>query len=671
MNLLKAIILSFPLIVYGVRPGLAQESTSIHSIPIVENTTSNNYGLKDLNSLLKSARSSSTENIDSALYFAATALKIAQENQSLDWEAESFRRIGITFLQNGDYSSALHYLFRSEEILLDIAEPMELRRIYNNIGVAYQYSGRTQKSIVYYLKSLEKAEAEKNLDKQLDAIANIGGLSTYTQQYKNGLSYIEKGIALAKENKKENLLARFQLLAGTSSIYQKEFEQAEKYLHQAEAFYLKQEETPEISEHLGNIYLSRGVLEKAVGDLDAAGKEYKKSLEYYQKVNSTELAGAYLNLGNLAFEHKRYLEASDFYEKALEGSKQISDLDKENLALLNLAFANIKLGNTEKAYDFQYRYVEMNDSLNQAILNQSINQEELLFEQARSDRREEATKLALARQRTFTNYLLAACSIVALIAVVFFLLMRLNKQRQEVLEKELTFKEESNKLLLVEMLKDHEVENLNAMLDGQEHERKRIARDLHDSLGGTLAAVQLTLASLERKLPEMNEKAQKAYDKAENLLDQAYQQMRGISHNLADLNLKEGGLSPALAQLKATLSENTQLDIKMDYNSLGNKRLDSNVEQHSYRITQELFQNIIKHAEASTIEYELNYSPIKLQISIKDNGKGFAYEPGSKVAGIGLNNIMTRVRQLEGEMEIQSKPGEGTKIEVDIPLVLS
>ncbi|MDW3651756.1 MAG: tetratricopeptide repeat protein [Bacteroidia bacterium] len=619
---------------------------------------------------IKTSGSLTYEHPDSALLLANKAILIAQGLRRPELEADAFRRLGLVLFAQDELSSSIHYLHRAEELYEETNAPNTLRRIYNNLGVVCEYMGDKQQALSYYFKSLEQAEIEENIQKQISAISNLGDLSTRSQQFESGKEFLQKGLKLAQEENDEVLTARLNMQLGMLYLHKEEFQNAEASLTKALSFYTQNKEGENLS-HLAHTNNGLGILAEKQSRFSEAKDYYEKSLVLYQEAESSEEVVVYINLGSLAQREKSYKKALNYYQTALDHPSVEDNIVNLKNVYWNLSLVYGQLNNITKAYEYQNAYAVLSDSIHEAEIRETASRAELLYTQARGERKEEASKLELEKQKTLSNYYLLAGSIAGLLALIFFLYMRNYRQRKEALKKELVLKEESNKLMLVEMLRDHEVETLNAMLDGQENERKRIARDLHDSLGGTLAAVQMTLASLERKLPEIPEKAKKTYDKAEYLLDQAYQQMRGISHNLADLSLKDGGLSPALAQLKDTLSENTNLNIRMDYTSLGGRRLDSNVEQHSYRITQELFQNIIKHAEASLIEYELNYSPIKLHISIKDDGKGFEYEPGSKVSGIGLNNILTRVRQLDGEMEIQSKPGEGTLIEVDIPLVLS
>ena len=642
----------------------------MYTLPLEqEEIASKEFTIHTAENCIQEAKKLASQDADSALFLATKAVRIAQKLKDKELEGSAFRRIGLILYMHDELSSSIHFLHRAEQALEHESGSQEQLFAYNNLGAVYEYLGKKQEALNYYFKSLEQAEILQDVPRQISALSNLGDLSVRAKQYKSAEDFLSRGLELLAEHEDEQKEARLNLQLGLAYTNLEEFDKAEAYVIKALDFYQAQEEVQ--SSFLGHCYNALGIISKSRKDHPKAKEYYLKALEINKSTGSGDMITAFLNLGNNALEQKKLSEALGYFNQALQ-HPQIEDKPLQLKDLYwNLSITHGELKQLDKAYEFQNAYAILSDSIFEAEIRETASRGELLYNKARSERKEAASKLELERQKTLGNYYLMAGSIAGLLALIFFLFMRNYRQRKEALKKELVLKEESNKMMLVEMLRDHEVETLNAMLDGQENERKRIARDLHDSLGGTLAAVQMTLASLERKLPEISEVAKKTYDKAEYLLDQAYQQMRGISHNLADLSLKDGGLSPALAQLKETLSENTNLNIRMDYTSLGGRRLDSNVEQHSYRITQELFQNIIKHAEASFIEYELNYSPIKLHISIKDDGKGFDYEPGSKVAGIGLNNILTRVRQLDGEMEIQSKPGEGTLIQVDIPLVLS
>jgi signal transduction histidine kinase len=221
--------------------------------------------------------------------------------------------------------------------------------------------------------------------------------------------------------------------------------------------------------------------------------------------------------------------------------------------------------------------------------------------------------------------------------------------------------QETSKHLLVEKNLVQQ-QRTQAVLEAEERERVRIARDLHDGVGQMLAAAHMTLG---------NYLSQKKIDVAEiqnslDLLEDSIREIREISHNMMPGTLTKFGLSSALKQF---VNKINALDtLKVDLQVVGIKeRLDEKIEMMLYRIVQEIISNIIRHAEATKVNIELIKHDNELILMIEDNGKGFNIK-NVENQGIGLKNIATRVEYLNGYVNFDSMLGHGTSVVVEIPL---
>jgi signal transduction histidine kinase len=201
------------------------------------------------------------------------------------------------------------------------------------------------------------------------------------------------------------------------------------------------------------------------------------------------------------------------------------------------------------------------------------------------------------------------------------------------------------------------------MIQGQEVERERVAKDLHDSLGGLLSTVKLhfdVIQSQDERIGNMPE-----YQKAYTLLDDACKEVRHISNNLQPNALHRMGLIPALHDLINRIKTTDTPAIHFYTEGL-NGVLDPRISLNVFRIVQELLNNALKHAGANEIHISLIQSGDRLTITVQDNGKG--YEPSETPKGMGTENIASRVNYLKGDLSIHSVIGEGTSTQIEVPL---
>jgi signal transduction histidine kinase len=236
-------------------------------------------------------------------------------------------------------------------------------------------------------------------------------------------------------------------------------------------------------------------------------------------------------------------------------------------------------------------------------------------------------------------------------------------------EKEKIRAQENQKLeaqKVVTLLKEQELATIDAMIAGQEKERQQLARDLHDSVGATLAAARLQFEHLQKHKGSLKNEDD-IFKKIGQLLEEAYTEVRSMAHIKNSGVIAKFGLLPAIEKLARNISV-SKLNIEVQDFGL-NKRISNTLEITIFRIIQELVTNIIKHANATQASISLTQHSSTLNIIIEDNGIGFSpKQVTSKKDGMGLSSIERRVEHLEGVIEIDSNPNKGTTILIDIPL---
>jgi signal transduction histidine kinase len=203
-----------------------------------------------------------------------------------------------------------------------------------------------------------------------------------------------------------------------------------------------------------------------------------------------------------------------------------------------------------------------------------------------------------------------------------------------------------------------------SILVGQEKERERIARELHDGIGVLLSTASIHFSSVESKT---DKETSEMIKKANKLLKDASKEVRQISHNMMPGVLSKFGLQEAIEDLFEDVEEAGDMQTDLDI-ALGDERLAENTEIMIYRIVQEMLNNTLKHAQASAVSMSLTKQNDKLIIEYKDNGVGFDETKLPKNKNLGLLGIRTRAEYLGGSVEMKSEPGKGVYYRITIPL---
>ncbi|MFN0216028.1 MAG: ATP-binding protein [Saprospiraceae bacterium] len=209
-------------------------------------------------------------------------------------------------------------------------------------------------------------------------------------------------------------------------------------------------------------------------------------------------------------------------------------------------------------------------------------------------------------------------------------------------------------------------EGLNALVVGAENERKRIARELHDGACVNIAAINMKMDNLRENLAGLPEMAKYVSEIADDL-DATYREVRGISHDLMSKALEKTGLMSALDEL---IMQARKAHPGLDIQFFCNYPLDEvgSLEKiHLYRIIQELLGNVLKHAKAQHLNIQLLENEGNLLLTVEDDGEGFDLNK-IESDGIGLSNIRTRVEVLRAKMHLDSAPGKGVFVGIEVPL---
>lgn len=327
------------------------------------------------------------------------------------------------------------------------------------------------------------------------------------------------------------------------------------------------------------------------------------------------------------------------------------------LAKMSAAATNYK-----DAYDYKILQGSLQDSVTSEKMRRNIAELEIEFETEKKERKILSQQLELEKQTRIKNQTIYSFIVLGIIAILLFLFFRyrlksqktIASQMQAIQQQKITELQQKNKLLA-----------LNSMIEGQEAERLRIAKDLHDSLGGLLSTVKAHFTTIQNEFKQI-EKINLA-DKTNKLIDEAVIEVRRISHNMMPQALSISGLKGAIEDLGLQLQQEGY-QTNVEFVKLP-KTLEPTKEVMLYRLLQELLSNIRKHSQAKQVTIQLIGHENELTVLVEDDGNGFNYKEQLENGGLGLKSITSRVQFLDGTIDWDSAIGRGTTVMVKIPVV--
>ncbi len=572
----------------------------------------------------------------------------------------------------------------------------------NKLGNLHSDRGNAQQAIAYYKMAIEIAKKQGGtltpyLSTGYNNIANIyaaaGNYSQSARMYFKALLCVDYyGTVLHKESILINL-SHILIQLG-------QYHQAHFHLNHAE--YLVQLESNPAG--LANIYMTRGIIEARKKNFPAAISHLQKALtiarenklkdliytincnladNFYNQGNLEEavpylkelltlkdnVAPYYTNQADLLLG-KYYLNSGKYPQAEETLLRAMSIAESQNYAvripMLHDLLSDLykATGRPEMALKHKEEYFAHKDSLESRQTSWKVNQMEVKYRTLEKDKQITENRLYIKDQKNKfrQQHLLLQVGIVGICFFSFFIFViyRINLKKKE---KQLSLLQNEQSLLQqkeISLIQAQEILQLKAIIEGEERERSRIARDLHDGLGGTIAAIRLNLGAAIRKQHSVQQEA--ILEETELLIRDMAAEVRNIAHNLVPKNLLDKSLEEALLTYQNAVNNGDQLHMELhtygDFASLSN-----DAKLGIYRIIQELVQNIIKHAMATTATIQILRVKDSLRITIEDDGHGFDQEETKE--GIGLNNVKLRVHAMLGNLIIQSDSNRGTTIYIE------
>ncbi|MDN5284401.1 MAG: hypothetical protein JWR38_675 [Mucilaginibacter sp.] len=399
-------------------------------------------------------------------------------------------------------------------------------------------------------------------------------------------------------------------------------------------------------------YAAEGMRLTVAGQFEQSLATINKGIQLAQQLKQDFLEQRLLMQKFYALYNKKDFQQAKDVALDLSHRKPFMNLASNRSQLFYcLALANVGLENKAEAYDWMKRYSSLSDSISRSTLETKMNALDIKYQTA--EKQKKIAELEVGRQKaTLTNWVLGIASITLLI-IVSLLIFYFRNSKKLAQQKELNYQQ-----LLKEKDQQQKLQFTQAMLTGEERERQRVARDLHDGLGGMLSGIKIKLSGQAKAGGEQN------LDGVILQLDHSVTELRRIARNMMPESLIRLGLEPALRDLcESLMSEQTQIkfqayDIRKDMSAV--------IQANIYRIVQELLSNAVRHAGASKIVLQCSQNNDVFLITVEDNGKGFDTSTISNTEGIGFSNIKSRVDYMKGKMDLESVINEGTTINIEL-----
>ncbi|WP_243471356.1 ATP-binding protein [Winogradskyella sp. MH6] len=370
------------------------------------------------------------------------------------------------------------------------------------------------------------------------------------------------------------------------------------------------------------------------------------------------LHNIYYTLGYYYDLAQNYSLSIAYHRKAIdEYGDFVSPIQLRNTYIM-LSGALWHNGNYKEAYDYQDKFIVLNDSIFNLQKAKEFDNIRTKYEVEKKDTAiallEKENKIVETRQRWLSISIVFLC--ITLSSIYFFFKQKI-RSKNTILskEKELNNKERER------LEKENELTEIKAYYNGQEKERSRLAKELHDGIGGQLASINLTLTHINAELKNDSLK------KVSKDLVNTFKELRLISHNLNNKTLNKKSLKDSLQELKTLHEQRKDLKVEISIfpdNILEN--LEPKTSHNLYRILQEILTNIAMHSKATLVEISFNKHNDILVVIAEDNGCGFKVE--DKNYGMGLKNIEERIISLKGQFNIDSQISKGTQVIIEIPL---
>lgn len=593
------------------------------------------------------------QDLEVAFRYADTLESMSKAAKYPKGRARAMSLRGSATKDKGDYQAALR-IFKDELAFRhNIDDPKGLGKLYNNFGATYDKLYQPDSSIIFYLKAVDIYEKLGDYSNIASAYSNIGNLYSDQKAHDKAIAFLEKALKIRLEHGEEKKsIYTYNNLAvayGTKGDLDKAMEYSNK--------------GAELALKYGNKYAAGVILGGICHLLHEKGRNEEaipygqRSIEYLEAANrKANLVFPLINLAGVYNSLDKPALALEYAQKGYAIMLETKQADPMEVYYEEMANAYEKLGNHKEALFWFKKFMVLDDSLFKADNVKNLADIETKYQTAKKEAEIRDLENRQRIQKTLTYSALAG--VFALLAVLW-LSRRAYRQKQRLAEQERLLQQEK----IDRLESERKVVALNAHLEGQQRERLRIAEDLHDDFGSGLSKISLLSEVAKKKAPAPTE-LDKIAATAKELLLKMSEIVWALNHHNDTLP----SLAAYIRRYTSGFFEDSGVRCHFSVPNLPEAPLNGEVRRNVFLAVKESLHNILKHAGASEVEIDFSLNGDRLEIRIRDNGKGFD-EAALAGAGNGLHNMEKRMAAAGGAFDVQSEPGKGTVIRLSLPLV--
>lgn len=595
-----------------------------------------------------------SSNPENSLLYAQEALRTSQEIKNDSLVSVSYNSIALNYETRSKLDSALFYHKKALAIRGKLKDPIGTADSFNNMGICLDQQGKFQEALENYFKALKIYERKKDSEKIAMTYVNIGIVYKTQKEYEKSLDYYKKANTIYARNKSEFGFAATSGNIGSVLIDFKKFRESIRYSELAKKGYQKLGYGRYEAYPISNIAIAYDSLK----EYDKAEGFYLQAINLHKKFQNDYEIGNISNAYSISLnKQSKFKESIRISEEALHYIKKAKLFPLEVNALKNLANAYAGVGNYLKAYELSNAYSKGRDVLFEEEKTKAVFELETQYETEKKER-----EILVQRAQIAENELKIERKNLMIMAFVFLLLLSILMGWQFF---------NRQKLKNLQLQKENELKDALLKIETQnklQEQRLRISRDLHDNIGAQLTFIISSIDNLKYGFRIEDEKLQNRLTGISEFTKETIYELRDTiwAMNMSQITFEDlkSRISNFIDNAKIS---SIGIDFKFAYsNDNLNKKTVTSVEgMNIYRIIQEAINNAIKHSEASKIAVTIDGDETKLAIEVADNGKGFDLETSND--GNGLNNIRKRAKEIGGEIELNSKPGEGTVMKLFLP----
>jgi signal transduction histidine kinase len=556
---------------------------------------------------------------------------------------------GRAFFLKADIPKSAECFKKAADMARKAGKPELTTEALVNAGSMIVESGQFEEGLKYYYESLETAKLLPDSTLYYTTFVTIGLAYGYMHDNKKGLTYMKEALDFFRRKK---IYKKIAFALGNMAAIEKEqnkYKEAITYLDEL-LLYARQFQISEYTifalNGLGECYYAIGQKEKSLNYFTEGLKMAKETHhEWY-------IQNFLINSASIMNDQKEYLKAESNLQDALKIAEKSKKFDAEKTIYQMLVVSAIGQGNKEKAKQYTTKALTANDSLFSKNTSSKIADLETKYKTKEKEAQLAEQKAQNFRQRTWLIAL-----IISLLALAAFSYLYYNRYRLK-----------QKAILDAAIIKEQQL-GLSAVIEAQETERKRIAKDLHDGVAQELVALKLGFNRLQNKIEKIAPEESNNIAALTHQLNDSCNEVRNIAHVMMPPSLETSGLVSALEMLLRNSLQHSNIQLEFEYFDLPEK-LNDKTKIGLYRIAQELLNNILKHAQATKVILQIYKAGNQLIMRLEDNGKGFDFETAKQKNNMGLLNILSRVNHLGGTFFSEKADPSGTISTVRIPVVV-